>query len=122
MAMYLAALLLERCTLLSLGMGVCNERNEAGRMAHYCRRLLRCKSNRMGYLFCLEAGMTPERAAELAKKIAKQWKLGNMVEFHIRDEILAACKEEKADVLKGEFICARCGLRKDSDYEMKYDF
>jgi len=39
--------------------------------------------------------MTPERAAELAKKIAKQWKLGNMVEFHIRDEILAACAEQR---------------------------
>lgn len=39
--------------------------------------------------------MTPERAAELAREIGSIWRLGNMAEAHIRDAILAACKEQK---------------------------
>ena len=66
--------------------------------------------------------MTPERAAELANNAAK-YTCGSGVDADVIIEaILLACAEEMADLLKNEFICAKCGLRKDSEHEVTHDF
>lgn len=66
--------------------------------------------------------MTPERAAELATRIRADYAISMGAKEAIQQAILAACKEERADVLKGEFICARCGLRKDSEHGATHEF
>lgn len=35
---------------------------------------------------------------------------------------LTAAQEELAKLRKGEFICKRCGLRKDAEHDAKPDF
>jgi hypothetical protein len=40
----------------------------------------------------------------------------------IRRIIAEAEKRTKEDVLKNEFICAKCGLRKNSEHEIKHAF
>ena len=66
--------------------------------------------------------MTPERAAELANNAAK-YTCGSGVDADVITEaILEACAEERANLLKNEFICAKCGLRKDSEHEVTHDF
>lgn len=66
--------------------------------------------------------MTPERAAELANNAA-QYTCGSGGDADvIAEAILQACNEERADLLKNEFICAKCGLRKDSEHEVTHDF
>lgn len=70
--------------------------------------------------------MTPERALTISRALAFNWEqddesLSNLAD-RIRDAILQACAEERADMLKNEFICARCQLRQDSTRETKHDF
>jgi hypothetical protein len=66
--------------------------------------------------------MTPERAAELAKEAIDKYVSGYDQLSNIQQAILQACAEERADVLKNEFICARCQLRQDSTREIKHEF
>ena len=67
--------------------------------------------------------MTPERAGEIAMTCFVDGKaLGCVSDAVIADRILKACAEERADVLKNEFICARCQLRQDSTREIKHEF
>ena len=86
--------------------------------------------------------MTPERARELAIAILFGM-VGNNdeivndpsrwgdplqsfsfdeVAIKIEEAILQACAEERAGVLKNEFICAKCQLRHDSTRETKHEF
>ena len=66
--------------------------------------------------------MTPERAEEIAVRIRADYAISMGAKEAIKQAILLACAEEKAKVLKGEFICAKCCLRKDSDHEAKHEF
>lgn len=74
--------------------------------------------------------MTPERAGELAEQIAQKaneccYRTDGYKEDMakaMQQAILQACAEERADMLKNEFICARCQLRQDSTRETKHDF
>ena len=66
--------------------------------------------------------MTLERAIKLANNAA-QYTCGSGVDVDvIAAAILEACAEERANLLKNEFICAKCGLRKDSEHEFTYEF
>jgi hypothetical protein len=69
--------------------------------------------------------MTPERAREIAYQAWDKW-METDHDDHVADAltkaILQACAEERAEVLKGEFICSKCGLRKDSEHEAKHEF
>ena len=64
--------------------------------------------------------MTPERAEELAE--ARDGPSGYNLTLVIKEIILQACAEERTEVLKGEFICSKCCLRKDSEHEAKHEF
>ena len=66
--------------------------------------------------------MTPERAGELANNAAKYTCGSGGDADVIIEAILLACAEERAEVLKGEFICSKCCLRKDSEHEAKHEF
>ena len=71
--------------------------------------------------------MTPERAEEIA---VGAWRIVSaLYAWNTQDltaplqrAILKACAEERADVLKNEFICAKCQLRQDSTREIKHEF
>ena len=66
--------------------------------------------------------MTPERAEEIAVRIRADYALSRGAGEAIKQAILQACAKERADLLKNEFICAKCCLRKDSDHEAKHEF
>ena len=66
--------------------------------------------------------MTPERAEEIAVRIRADYALSRGAGEAIKQAILQACAKERADILKGEFICAKCVLRKDSEHEVTHDF
>lgn len=68
--------------------------------------------------------MTTERADELAKMAFGRDLRGGPAIFKsgVVEAILLACAEERADLLKNEFICAKCQLRQDSTREIKHDF
>ena len=66
--------------------------------------------------------MTPDRAEEIASRIRADYAISMGAKEAIKQAILQACAEERADLLKNEFICAKCGLRKDSEHEVTHDF
>lgn len=72
--------------------------------------------------FVGERDMTPERVNSLAAQIRFDYALSRGAFEAIIAALLQACAEERADLLKNEFICAKCGLRKDSEHEVTHDF